>query len=73
MHFERRSFSWVVINRGKENNLIDIKRGALQMFEKYPDIVTIEQLQEMLGIGRNNIYKLLKENKIKHRKWGKNI
>ena len=41
------------------------------MFEKYPDIVTIEQLQEMLGIARNNIYKLLKENKIKHRKWGK--
>lgn len=41
------------------------------MFEKYPDIVTIGQLKEMLGIGRNNIYKLLKENKIKYRKWGK--
>ena len=41
------------------------------MFEKYPDVITIGQIQEMLGIGRNNVYKLLKENKIKHRKWGK--
>jgi len=43
------------------------------MFEKYPDVVDIAQLQKMLGLGRNNIYKLLKDNKIKHLKWERNI
>jgi len=41
------------------------------LFKNYPDVVNVSQLQQMLGIGKNNVYKLLKENKIKHRKWGK--
>ena len=34
------------------------------MFENYPDVVNVAQLQKMLSIGRNTVYTLLKENKI---------
>ena len=43
------------------------------MFEQFPDVVTVEQLQEMLRIGRNTAYKLIADNEIKHIKIGKNI
>jgi len=35
------------------------------MFNKYPDIVNVPQLQEMLGIGKNTAYDLLNKNIIK--------
>ena len=35
------------------------------MFQNYPDVVCVAQLQKMLGIGRNTAYNLLKDNKIK--------
>jgi excisionase family DNA binding protein len=34
------------------------------MFKNYPDVVSVSQLQTMLGIGRNTAYKLLSEKKI---------
>jgi len=34
------------------------------MFRKYPDVVSVAQMQKMLSIGRNTAYDLLKENKI---------
>ena len=34
------------------------------MFKDYPDVVTVEHLQEMLGICRKNAYLLVKQNKI---------
>ena len=36
----------------------------LTMFKKYPDVVSVEILQEMLGICRKNAYLIVKENKI---------
>ena len=36
-----------------------------KMFQDYPDIVNIEQLREMLGVGRNTAYSLLKNNEIR--------
>ena len=36
-----------------------------EMFEDYPDIVTIEDLQKMLRIGRNAAYGLIKDGTIK--------
>lgn len=36
------------------------------VFKNYPDVVTVEQMSEMLGISTKTAYKLLKENKIKH-------
>lgn len=41
------------------------------MFVDYPDIVSIDELQSMLNIGRNTAYKLLKDNLIKTIKVGK--
>ena len=42
------------------------------MFTNYPDIVNIEQMRKMLGgIGRTLAYKLLKQEKIKSLKIGR--
>ena len=35
------------------------------LFCEYPDIVTVEDIQEMLRIGRNSVYDLLKKKSIK--------
>lgn len=40
-------------------------------FENYPDVISVNELQEMLHIGRNTAYNLLKEDKIKSIKYGK--
>ena len=43
-----------------ENNNKDI-------FKNYPDVVTVEDLQNMLHIGRNTAYGILKDGAIKTR------
>ena len=43
------------------------------MFEKYTDVVTPKQLQQMLGIGRNTVYELLRAGIIPSVKVGKQI
>ena len=35
------------------------------MFEEYDELVTVEDMQKLLGIGKNIAYVLLRENKIK--------
>ena len=40
------------------------KKSVRQMFRKYPDIVTISQVCEMLGISRNYAYALVKQGKL---------
>ena len=35
------------------------------MFSEYPDVLTVDQLMEMLHIGRNAAYSLLKSGEIK--------
>lgn len=54
-----------VIDKTTEDNV------SLSMFKEYPDVVSIDDLQSMLKIGRNNAYALLKENKIKSIRIGK--
>jgi len=41
------------------------------MFKNYPDIITVEQLAEMLNIGKSSAYELLRSNQIYHVKVGK--
>lgn len=36
-----------------------------QIFKDYPDVVSIEQLMKMLGIGRNKAYELVNSGTIK--------
>lgn len=35
------------------------------MFDEFPDILSVSDIQQALGIGRNTAYKLLKEKQIK--------
>ncbi|MDO5785869.1 MAG: helix-turn-helix domain-containing protein [Eubacteriales bacterium] len=44
-----------------------------KMFSGYPDMMTVSQLQEALGIGRNAAYNLIRSNKMKSLKIGRNI
>jgi len=41
------------------------------MFQNYPDVVSVAQLQKMLGVGRNTAYKLLTAQIIKAKKVGR--
>ena len=41
------------------------------IFKNYPDVVTVEDLQNMLHIGRNTAYGILKDGAIKTIKIGK--
>ena len=43
------------------------------LYESIPDILTVQQLQKILGIGRKAAYDLIQENKIKHIRIGRNI
>lgn len=49
-----------------------IQKGVF-MLESYPDVLTVPQLQDALGIGRSVAYSLLKNNTIKHFRIGKQI
>ncbi len=43
------------------------------MFEKYDDIMSVNQLAEALGIGRNSAYALINSKKIYSRRIGRRI
>ncbi len=47
------------------------KDAYVVMFKEYPDVVTAEQMGEMLGISSKTAYRLLKTNKIEHFKVGR--
>lgn len=36
------------------------------MFNSYPDIVNINQISKMLGIGKSSVYSLLRTNQLRH-------
>lgn len=42
------------------------------MFNEYDDMVTVEEMQKMIGVGKNTAYNLLKEDKIKSFRIGRN-
>ena len=41
------------------------------MFSEYDDVVTVDDVMKMLHLGKNNVYKLLRDNSIKSVKLGK--
>lgn len=41
------------------------------MFKEYPDVVSVDQMGEMLGISTKTAYRLLHENRIEHFKVGR--
>lgn len=42
-----------------------------KMFRDYPDVLTPQQVQEMLGVGQRMAYQLLREGKIQNVRMGK--
>lgn len=42
------------------------------MFENYPDVVTVQEVQQMIRKGRNKVYELLSDDVIKADRRGKN-
>jgi excisionase family DNA binding protein len=42
-----------------------IMKNTTTIFSSYPDVVSVEQLSQMLGISTKTAYRLLKEKKIK--------
>ena len=40
-------------------------------FDQYPEIIDVTQMAQMLGIGRNQAYKLIHQNVIPHRNIGR--
>ena len=52
-------------------NIETIKQPQSTMFANYPDIVSVEDLMEMLQIGQVLAYKLVKKGEIKSRKVGR--
>lgn len=43
------------------------------MFEDYPDVVTVSEVQKMLRISRGTVMRLLQDEKIQHRTVGRRI
>lgn len=43
------------------------------MFNKYPDVLTVEQLAEALGIGKNKAYELINNRVIGYKRIGRKI
>jgi len=41
------------------------------MFNNFPDIVNVQQVSEMLNIGRSSVYTLLQNKQIRHVKIGR--
>lgn len=39
---------------------------VITMFNDYPDIVTVDHIIEMLGLGKSTVYSLLKTHQIRH-------
>ncbi|MBD5131214.1 MAG: helix-turn-helix domain-containing protein [Clostridiales bacterium] len=53
------------------NNINQNEQTSATMFLEYPDVVSVEQVTEMLHIGQVLAYKLLKDGTIKARKVGR--
>ena len=54
-------------------NKITVSETYISVFKDYPDVVSVEQMSEMLQISTKTAYKLLHENRIVHFRFGKKI
>ena len=43
------------------------------MFMEYPDVLTINDMQKALGVGRSMAYRIINSGKVTHLRIGKNI
>ncbi len=43
------------------------------MFDSYPDVLTVSDVQKALTVGRNAVYRLIKEKRLKSIRIGKSL
>lgn len=53
-----------------KKNLTDAKRKRRAYFRGCPDVITVTETAELMGVCKNTVYKLLREKKIPSRKVG---
>lgn len=53
--------------------MVNEVKNTYTMFSTYPDVVTVEQLQDALGVGRSTAYKMINNNEIGHIRIGNSI
>ena len=51
--------------------IIEQQKGAIMQLREYPDVLTIQDLMQILKIGKNTAYQLVKENIIPSHKIGR--
>lgn len=51
--------------------VISVRDAYRTMFRQYPDVVSVEQMSEMLGVSSKTGYRLLRENSIAHFRVGR--
>lgn len=59
----------MILNNNEKEYKTEIKSD--EIFADYPDVVTVEQLMEMLRIGQVMAYRLLKDGVIKAKRIGR--
>ena len=60
-------------NKSKTARHKYINNNTSEMFAEYPDVMTIEDLQRALGVGRSTAYRLIRSNRIRCIRIGKSI
>lgn len=55
----------------KDEALSLIAFSSKEVFADYPDVITVDDMQEMLHIGRNTAYQLLRDHRVQSIKVGK--
>ena len=48
----------------------DTELIQFELFERYPDVLTVHQAREALGVGRTGVYKLIDQGLLKYFKIG---
>ena len=75
---KRKSTPWAkyVVQGGQNGGgflqpVISVRDAYRTMFRQYPDVVSVEQMSEMLGVSSKTGYRLLRENSIAHFRVGR--
>ena len=61
----------ITAQSASNKTIVNNELKANEMFESYPDVVSVEDLMQMLQIGQVLAYKLVKRGEIKSRKVGR--
>ena len=72
-YYRRLTNKGININRKVDNNMNEITNidNNNNLFSEYKDVLKVDDVMKMLGIGKNTVYDLLRNKKIKSIQLGK--